>query len=424
MGYLSKSAVEAGIKVRVRKDRFGREHTDYEAYFGTDPFSKCAVRKTRSSRDELLKDIREFFLRHSRGGDALVILTPIQAIDAKKALDALASAGLSISLSEAVCAYLGGAARVSGANTDVDVVTAYREYLKGKETSEADRNKVEATVGRWAKDYGETKKLSSVTAGAVQDYLKANFIVKVKKDKRTGKKTEKKLKPKTYNSHLLYLNTFFNWCAKDERLYLQKNPIKSLEYRPDPWEEPEYLKASDAEKIMRLLESRKESRPDMLAYEIVNLFCGARDAEVLRMAEDDSANKINIEDETVRIAKGKGFQLGRRPRAFHIPETALAWMKSFDFMSAVKRITKDTKIDLYKFVRANGVKVFQNYGRHTFITYHVAAYGDPAKTQAIVGTSEKMRAENYCGLASKADGEAFFAIMPSSAQSKLDDLAY
>ena len=67
MGYLSKSAVEAGIKVRVRKDRFGREHTDYEAYFGTDPFSKCAVRKTRSSRDELLKDIREFFLRHSRG---------------------------------------------------------------------------------------------------------------------------------------------------------------------------------------------------------------------------------------------------------------------------------------------------------------------------------------------------------------------
>ena len=79
----------------------------------------------------------------------------------------------------------------------------------------------------------------------------------------------------------------------------------------------------------------------------------------------------------------------------------------------MKKITKATIADIYKLARKNKIPVFQNCGRHTFITYHVAAFGDPAKTQAIVGTSAKMRAENYCGLASKANGEAYFKIMPT-----------
>lgn len=414
MGYLPKSTVEKSVKTRVRKDRLGKEHTDYEAYFGTDPFTKSPVRITRASREELLKAVKDFYLRYQAGGDAAVRLTATQALDAKTALDALAEAKVSISLTEAVKAFLGGSTRVLRDDSGKTVGEAYKEYYDGKETSETDRNKVVSCVGRWAEAYGKEKKITSVTARDVLDYLQHNFIAKEVVNKETGKKELRDLKPKTYNSHLLYLNTFFNWCAKEERQYVPKNPIKSLEYRDEPWIEPEYLKPDEAEKVMRLVEAQKETRPDMLAYEIVNLFCGSRDIEVMRMAEANSANKVNLEDETIRIANGKGFQNGRRPRAFHIDPTALAWMKSFDFMSALKKITPATKVDIFKLARKNGVKVFQNFGRHTFITYHVAAYGDPAKTQAMVGTSEKMRAENYCGLASKADGEAFFRILPKA----------
>lgn len=414
MGYLPKSAVEKSVKTRVRKDRNGKEHTDYEAYFGTDPFTKSPVRITRASREELLKAVKDFYLRYQAGGDAAVRLTATQALDAKTAIDALAEAKVGISLTEAVKAFLGGSARVLRDDSDITVGKAYQEYLDGKETSDADKGKTVSCIGRWAESYGKEKKISSVTARDVLDYLQHNFIAKEVVNKETGKKELRDLKPKTYNSHLLYLNTFFNWCAKEERKYVEKNPIKSLEYRDEPWIEPEYLKPDEAEKVMRLVEAQKETRPDMLAYEIVNLFCGSRDIEVMRMAEENSANKVNLEDETIRIANGKGFQNGRRPRAFHIDPTALAWMKSFDFMSALKKITPATKIDIFKLARKNGVKVFQNFGRHTFITYHVAAYGDPAKTQAMVGTSEKMRAENYCGLASKADGEAFFRILPKA----------
>lgn len=399
MGYLLKSAVENGIKKRVRKDRYGKEHTDYEAYFGIDPFTKHPVRITRASREELKKVIRDFYFRHQAGGDAAVRLTATQAIDAKNALDALTAAGTGVSLTEAVRAFLDGSTRRLCDDRGVTVGKAYREYYDGKETSVTDRNKVAACVGRWVDSFGEERPLSAVTAKEVLEYLQKNFADR---------------KPKTYNSHLLYLNTFFNWCAKEEREYLLKNPVKSLERRDEPWTEPEYLKVSEAEAIMRLVEAQKDTRPDMLAYEIVNLFCGSRDIEVMRMAEADSANRVNIEDETVRIANGKGFQQGRRPRAFHIEPTALAWMKSFDFLAALKKVTPATKNDIFKLARKNGLRVFQNFGRHTFITMHVAAYGDPAKTQAIVGTSEKMRAENYCGLASKAEGEAFFRILPKA----------
>ena len=89
-------------------------------------------------------------------------------------------------------------------------------------------------------------------------------------------------------------------------------------------------------------------------------------------------------------------------------------MKSFGVLDALRKVTKDTQGEIYNLARKNGIPMFQNCGRHTFITYHVAAYNDPAKTTAMVGTSEKMRADNYCGLAQKRDGESYFKILPRS----------
>ncbi len=399
MSYLPKAVVERGIKKRVRKDKLGRERIGYEAYFGTDPFTKFAVRITRASEDELRRDIKDFYLRHQAGGDAAVRLTPIEAIDAKNALDLLHEAGVKISLADAVRCYLNGDAQKRQGDLRITVGAAYAEYYASKGEG-ADKNKTAATVGKWLKETGENVLLGNVAAKDVVEYLKRHY----------GDR-----KPKTYNSHLLYLKTFFNWCAKDERRYLAESPIRLIKPKEEPWEEPEYMKAADAEKLFRLLEGEKDAHPEYLAYAVINFFCGSRAVEIQRSAAlGDEAVRINLDDEMVRIAKGKGYQRGKRPRAFHIDATALAWMKSFDFLKAVKMITGKTQGEIYKLARKNGIPVFQNCGRHSFITYHVAAYGDPAKTQAIVGTSAKMRAENYCGLASKAEGEAFFRILPKA----------
>lgn len=399
MSYLAKTVVERSVKKRVRKDKTGKERIGWEAYLGTDPFTKSAVRITRASEEKLKKAIKEFYQRHQAGGDAAVRLTPIEAIDAKNALDALRMARMNISLSEAIKRFLDGSTcGTNGELTEISAGDAFNKYLERKKEG-ADRKLTISTIGKWVKNYGEDRTLREVTAKTVDEYLKKNYSNHT---------------PKTYNAHLLYLKTFFNWCCKDTQKYLAKNPIKGVEKRVEPWQEPEYMKPEDVERLFRMLEEHKENHPEWLAYAIISFFCGSRKVEIMRMATmGDDAARISLEDETVRIAKGKGFQRGRRPRAFHIGETAMAWMKSFDFLGAVKKIDEDTQRKIYGVARKSGIPIFQNCGRHTFITYHVAAYGDPAKTQAMVGTSEKMRAENYCGLASRADAEAYFKIMPS-----------
>ena len=398
MSYLPKKTVESNIKRRVRKDKKGIERVSYEAYLGTDPFSKLAVRITRASEEELKKEIKDFFLRHQSGGDAAVRLSAIQALDAKNALDALAEAGEDISLTEVVKAFLGGAMRVSGHASDITLGDAWKKFYDGKAEGE-DKRTHRYTTGKFVQNYGPDRRLADVTAKEVADYLEKNY----------GKK-----KPKTYNSHLLNIKTFFNWCAKDKQKFLPVSPIKGIEFKPEPWEEPEYMKPADVERLFRLLESVKGEHPEYLAQAIVGFFCGTRAVEIRRMATIEDAAKIHLDDETIRIAKGKGFQRGKMPRAFQIVPTAMAWIRSFDFLDALKKVSKKTVTEIYALARKHDIPVFQNCVRHTFITYHVAAFGDPAKTQAMVGTSARYRAMNYCGLASKADGEAYFKIMPST----------
>ena len=400
MSYLPKALVEKSIKKRVRRDKQGRERVSFEAYFGTDPFTKFAVRMTRAKEDELKKDIKDFYLRHQSGGDAAVRLTPIEAIDAKNALDALAEAGEHISLTEAVQAFLGGSTRVSGGVNGKTIGEAWEEFYGAKPDGD-DKRTHRYTTGKFVQAYGADRQLALVTAKEVVDYLTANYG---------------KLKPKTYNSNLLSIKTFFNWCTKDERKYIPVSPIKTVKFKEEPWEEPEYMNPEDVERLFRLLESVKDKHPEYLAQAIVGFFCGSRAVEIRRMAMVEGAAKIHLDDETIRIAMGKGFQRGKMPRAFHIEPTAMTWMKSFDFMDALKRIGKKTISDIYALARKHDIPVFQNCGRHTFITYHVAAYGDPAKTQAIVGTSARYRAMNYCGLAKKADAETYFRILPANGE--------
>lgn len=398
MAYLPKKEVEKHIKARVRRDKHGKLRRDYEAYFGVDPFTRKPMRIVRRTKESALEAVRDFYQRHRVGGDAAVRLNATQSLDAKNAIDLLVSSGIKTTLYGTASAYIDAMnERIAAAEGEKRVADAYEEFYDAKNEG-ADKNKTNATTGKWVRSLGD-RTLASVTAKEIVDYLDANYAER---------------KPKTYNSHLLYIKTFLNWCCKDEREYLAKNPIRSVKFKPEPWEEPEYMKPEDVERLFRLLEAHKADAPELLAYATVSFFCGCRGVEILRMASDPAAARIDLEGATIRIAKAKGFQRGKKPRAFPVHPTALAWMKSFDFVHTLARVTKDTQKELYDIARAKGIPVFQNCGRHTFITYHVATYSDPAKTTAMVGTSEKMRAENYCGLAGKAEGEAYFAIMPTA----------
>ena len=123
------------------------------------------------------------------------------------------------------------------------------------------------------------------------------------------------------------------------------------------------------------------------------------------------------------IRKPKGWTKGITPRSFPIQGNALAWMKSFPFEDSVRRIGDHCADDVKEIAGKLKIAMPKNAGRHTFITMHVAAFGNPTNTDAIVGTSARMRVSNYCGLVSKKSGEEYFAIMPATEEARNEQAA-
>jgi integrase len=64
---------------------------------------------------------------------------------------------------------------------------------------------------------------------------------------------------------------------------------------------------------------------------------------------------------------------------------------------------------------ASGVKRKENGLRHSFCTYHFAAYSNEGLTAAQAGNSPAMVHGHYKGLATRAEAEAWFAVAPAKA---------
>lgn len=388
----------ASIKARPRVVN-GKEYPLFEVYLGTSPLTKKPVKLTASSIPRLKEDIAAYYSEHKESGDLITLLSPMQAMDAKYAIALLAERNCKLTLAECVRIALEQKEAQKCKSTVLN--KAYEGYLNYKrKQSEAELHKTYNTVGRFVNVIGRSRQTASITLADVQSYLASNF------DNRA---------PRTYNANLCYLRTFFRWCMKPSQRYMSEDPSASLEPKVLEWKKPSYMKPWDVEKLFRILETpeMKKEHPEYLALAVTQFFVGVRREEALRISRDSDAATILLEDETIRIEKGKGHTRGRSPRTAHIEPNAVAWMLSFDYESALNRINEETTRKLYRLAIANDIKLFSNCMRHTFITMHVAKYHTPEVTQSMVGTSGKMRAVHYDGLAPQKEGEMFFDIYPT-----------
>lgn len=378
---------------QVTRVIYGKEREIWSIYFGTDGAGK-KVRASRSSKADALLCIDEFYRKLKEAGDSITVLKPAQVYDAKAAFELLENANSPMTLTEAVRRLLAVSGDAGGV-VQKTLTEAYQEYYEAiPAQQEHHRHAVRMRVGKWVRKHGANKPCSSVTARQVADYLSS-----------VGKNSEK-----TYNNVLSYIKTFLTWCTKKERMYLPANPIDDMDAKKIAYKEPEYMPVRDFEKMIRHFEStgNKES----LVVIVLSFLCGIRTEESKRLLDDPS--QINVEEETIRISMPKGWSQGMAPRSMQITESALAWIKAYSLEDWFGTFNwKNARMRTFKEVRSLGIKVPFNAGRHTFITMHVAAYGEPAKTEAITGTSKAMRSAHYMGLASKRDGERFFSILPA-----------
>lgn len=395
MKFKTKNEAVSSIIVR-RRTVNGVVYPIYEVYLGVNAITRKQERLYAASEKRLIALINEYYKGRDRIGDLSSVLTAEQVMDAKAALKVLEDAGSKLTLLECAKREL---ARTDGdAESSVRLGDAYDDFVDSKSlNSEAELKKTESTTGKWVYAVGRDAKVSSITTQDILEYLKTNYETS---------------KPRTYNAHLSYIRTFLNWCASKSQGYIRENPASDIQQKPVQWEEPKFLSTDDCRKLLTALWKVRDEHPEYLALTVNGLCMGIRREESKRMAEDPTSITVNLEDETVRISKPKGYTKGIMPRAFNMTPMSVAWAKCFDYKRGVALINEYTSSAITDLAESIGIDLPKNAYRHTFITKHVAAYGEPEKTQAMVGTSAQMRANNYCGLDSKKEGLAFFGIMP------------
>ena len=403
MGYLRKEDVLSSIKSRVQKIH-GAHYTIFEAYLGTNPFTKKPVRKSAKSEAKLKQKIADFYKKLNSGGEVAVLLDAYQSMDARTALDILARADLNITLAECARRIADDPGAVTQCSTTLR--EAFDRYYGQQETDGKSKGHLKSLrhrVGAWVSKFGGDRLVSDVTAKNLAEYLEATFL-------RSGDEKEKT----TYNGRLDYIKTFLKWCAAPEQGYIKESPIATMKPKVKGYVQPEYMKPKEVKKLFDILAPK--GGPD-LAYAILSFFCGMRQEEILRASEGPEAVEIDVGEKYIVVRKCKGSTRGVKPRAFTIPNQALAWMQSMpDFVEAARTRNKNFRDHIVDAAKSAGIGDLPiNAGRHTFCTMFEAAHHDSNALSAIVGNTEDVRDHHYNGVAKPQEGRDYFNILPKTA---------
>lgn len=405
MAYRSRKDVIASIKSRDTS-RNGVNYTIFDAFLGRDPLTGKVKRLYNHDRAELMKEIQEFYRQLDNAGPAAVTLSAFEAADARQALDFLKAKNLNITLIEAVRRVSSGEGMNAPLISTVRLGEAYERYtasIEGK--SPAHKKSVRFRVGKWVSIFGPDRLLSDVSAPELKSYLKTHINPD---EKDIGQKT-------TYNKVVGDIKTFMRWCAHSEQGLIAKNPIEDMKKIAVPSRVIQYSSPADVRALFAELVKEKDTHPEDLADAICSFFMGMRQAEIERIPEGPEAVLINLEEGYITVRKCKGWTRGIRPRTFTIPEQAMAWIKSFDFMRGIMKPNPEFRRRMWKkYLKNADIELPKNAGRHTFCTMFEAVYHDQAKLSGIVGNTEDIRATNYNGVASEKEGKEFFSILPDT----------
>ena len=388
MSIKKKSDVLKNITLRT-KIVGGKKYAVYNIYFGTDHAGR-KVRTSKPSEKEAKQYIEDFYAQYREHGN-----TNLKNFNAKnlyefsEAKKILSDGCIDLPLQEIAREYI----RLVGGINKRALADAYHEYYNSfSDEQKMHKLCIRKRVLKWIVFYGSMNLCSNVSTQELEQYIQLNL---------------KDYSPRTKNNIISYIKSFFEWCANPARRYILQNPLKNYALQKIAYREPEYMKAADVDRLFSLL---KTGSGELVVYAALSWFCGIRNAEIGRLEKKD----INLEDGIVRISRPKGWTQGVMPRIINIPENAHQWLEKYDVYAHIESCHKQSALIQRIFRRGKraGLAMPLNAGRHSFITHHAAAYGEPAKTEAMAGTSQRMRVFHYQGLVPRKEGERYFAIVP------------
>jgi integrase len=193
------------------------------------------------------------------------------------------------------------------------------------------------------------------------------------------------------------VRTFLRWAVRKKWLAEDLTPQVEIPDLDDE-EEPNPYTPGEAR---RILLHCAESNLDLCRTLAIRFFAGLRTSEAQRGGEE-------------RILQGyievtRSMTKTRRRRLVTIQPNLAAWLHWTREKAVWRSFGKET---IREAIEAAGVVPRDNGTRSGFITHHVAAFENIAKTAKEAGNSEAVIERAYKGLATKEAGLAYFAIYP------------
>ena len=246
------------------------------------------------------------------------------------------------------------------------------------------------------------------------------------------------LSPRTTQNYLAVISELFRYAT--QRQYVPISPIdhltdtdrKELCGRQDQFKEPSILTPNEADRL--LLAALDLSELNLLGAVALGLFCGIRTEELKRLSWGSVKDN---EDHPVVTITGE-IAKKRRIRNVDIPRNALAWLSHCNnrrgFVVTNKH-TNDYQKRFQKLLQEAGFGTTDEKGkwksdwpsnamRHSFGTYHYALHANPLETSRLLGhkASDQVLFDHYRALATRADGDNYFSIMPPQNLGKVINL--
>ena len=296
------------------------------------------------------------------------------------------------------------AARHGNACERITLAEAAKDFMKAKKAAGV---QIRASYGRSFPDllrqFGD-REIASLSARELQSWLE-----------------ERHPHPVSRNTVRKRCVALWRWCRK--RNYLPQDMQTEAE-RIDTAQEPQLeIGIVAADTFRRLLYFFREAHPEYLSALVLAGFAGLRRAELHAQKWED----IDLEAGHLKVSAAKPNTPARR--LVPLSPAAVEWLMLTKertgvvcFNTEIHRV--NLAIDRIRHIARDarddkGSPLFpplpDNAFRHAYISHRVAQTGDVAGTSLEAGNSPKIIHAHYRALVTKAEGEKWFSISPSTA---------
>jgi integrase len=367
------------------------------------------------------KTAAEKLVRDMANGSQAAALTALERLETFRQ-----STGRAISLLAAVSEFVEAAGKLHGRTLDeavtgylATVVTVTRKDLKEAVTEflQAATPRTKAAEGQRAQlsaKYAYIRELqltrfadtfpNTAVCDLTKDHLDT-FISSLAKVQPTAKNGRAAASAKSRNHYRGTVRQFLQWAVRKDYLSATHRLNEADGMTPEIANTSETGVYTPGE-FATLLANADETLRPIIA---IGGLAGLRTAELLRL---DWADVWRVAGH-IEITAGKSKT--RQRRLVEICPALALWLESY-MEKKTGKLWAGHEITFQQHLAAlcDAAKVTRitNGLRHSFCTYHFAAHANENQTAQQAGNSPAMIHQHYKGLATKADAEKWFAVMP------------